>query len=94
MYRLHLYTYSIHHIYVFIHIHTPAHTLSYTHTHAPFQEGRVAAHEPRLGPDKRRWACQAAVRLCVLLVFLLLKRRPSPPEVSSVSPNPNHSPKH
>ena len=74
MYNLHLYTYNIHHIYVFIYIHTPAHTLSYTHTHAPLQEGRVAALEPRLGPDKRRWACQAVVRFCVFFFFAFKKK--------------------
>lgn len=42
-----IYTHNIHHIYVFIYIHTPAHALSDTHTHTPFQETRVAASEPR-----------------------------------------------
>lgn len=51
----------------------------------------MAASEPHSSPDKRRWACQAAVRFCV---FLLLKRRPFPPEESSLSPSPNPSPKH
>ena len=63
-----IYTHIIYTICTYLYIHTPAHTLADTHTHAPFREGCVAAHEPRSGPDERCWACQAVVRFCVFCI--------------------------
>ena len=79
MYRLYLYTDNIYHIYVFIYIHTPAHTLS----------SRRGAWLPLSPAGKRRGACQAVVRFCVLFF-----KRPFPPEESFLSTNLDPFPKH